>query len=81
MARISFTADERPRILARLVVDHGYDNKLGRPLQDLAGALLAKDGRRFDELLLEHYRETALREAGLIGEDDAVVAEPDAGEA
>jgi hypothetical protein len=74
MARISFTAPERGALLARAVLasDERATDGVEVGLFDLAKALDAGEGRRFDELLTEHFRDVAL--AGLGDDTQAEVA-------
>lgn len=68
MARVSFTAPERGALLARAVLaeaNAGTDDKGTTAVADLAEALLAGNGREFDDLLVAHYRDVALEAAGL----------------
>lgn len=77
MARIRFTAQERPALLARAVL---AENRKGIPtaLTALAKALDEGEGKEFDDLLVAHYAGLALEAAGLApapaeneGESDA----------
>lgn len=69
MATIRFTAAERPRLLARAVLDtlerlDRGDGDESDAMGELAQAFDDSDFKRFDELLSEHFRDVALAALG-----------------
>lgn len=85
MATIRFTAAERPGLLAEAVLGATENVQGAVPLRDLAAALKGHNGKRFDELLCEHFPEVAHArvfqgDAPAFGVDPATGGEAELGE-